>query len=61
MEKDGQAAQESVVQQKVDISAVHRGERVLETGRLDGAIKDALEDDEVREALELLHDRAKRP
>ena len=53
MDKDGQAAQKSAAEQKVERRAPDRGERVAETELVDRAIKDAVEDDEVREALNL--------
>ena len=51
--KSGQAAQESAAKQEAERPAPHRGGRVVETEPVDRAIKDAVEDDEVREALNL--------
>ncbi|MFK4506596.1 hypothetical protein ACVIW2_000422 [Bradyrhizobium huanghuaihaiense] len=45
MDDDRQVAQESVATQKVEVPAPNRGESTLETGWLNRAIKDALEDD----------------
>lgn len=57
MEKDGQAAKKIAAERKAAVPAPDRDALVdapvLETGPADRAIKDALEDDEVREALGL--------
>lgn len=59
MSKDDQSAQGRIAKHKPEVPAPDRG-RVLETRQADRAIEDALEDDEVREALKL-HHRSKRP
>ncbi|TQF33578.1 hypothetical protein [Bradyrhizobium sp. UNPA324] len=53
MDKDSQAAKKSMAERKaeVPVPVPDRNSRLLETGPADRAIKDALEDDEVREAL----------
>jgi hypothetical protein len=51
MDKDGQAAKKSMAGRKAEVPVSDRNSRLLETGPADRAIKDALEDDEVREAL----------
>ncbi|UVO34477.1 hypothetical protein KUL72_23635 [Bradyrhizobium arachidis] len=53
MDKDGQAAQQSAVKQRSEVAAPDRGKPVVETGLADRAIRDAVEDDAVREALNL--------
>ncbi|MDA9432307.1 hypothetical protein XH88_11105 [Bradyrhizobium sp. CCBAU 51627] len=53
MDKDGQAAQQSSVRRRAEAPAPDRGERLVETGLADRTIRDAVEDDEVREALNL--------
>lgn len=60
MDDDRQVAQESVATQKVEVLASNRGEPALEARWLNRAIKDALEDDEVREALNR-HSQGKHP
>ncbi|WP_454649761.1 hypothetical protein [Bradyrhizobium liaoningense] len=64
MDKDGQAAKKSVAERKAEVPASDRDApvdaAVLETRQADRAIKDALEDDEVRQALGV-HRRDKRP
>ncbi|MDA9420682.1 MULTISPECIES: hypothetical protein [Bradyrhizobium] len=64
MDKDGQAAKKSAAERKAAVPAPDRDASVdapvLETRPADRAIKDALEDDEVREALGLYR-RDKRP
>ncbi|MDN5001321.1 hypothetical protein ACFQZO_10540 [Bradyrhizobium sp. GCM10027634] len=60
MDKDGQAAQERATKQKEERLAPDRGKPAVEAGRLDRALKNALEDDEVREALNL-HGQGRRP
>ncbi|WP_448042095.1 hypothetical protein [Bradyrhizobium liaoningense] len=63
MDKDGQAAKKSVARRKADAPGRDRDAPVdapvLETRPADRAIKDALEDDEVRQALGI-HRRDKR-
>ncbi|RXH29371.1 hypothetical protein XH99_02255 [Bradyrhizobium nanningense] len=51
MDKDSQAAKKSMAERKAEVPVPDRNSRLLETGPADRAIKDALEDDEVREAL----------
>jgi len=53
MGKNGQAAQESTAVPTEGMPAPDRGKRAVETSRPDPALKNALEDDEVREALKL--------
>ncbi|MBR0955839.1 hypothetical protein [Bradyrhizobium japonicum] len=57
MDKDAQAAKKSVAERKAEVPVPDRDAPVdapvPETGPADRAIKDALEDDEVREALGL--------
>ena len=53
MDKNAQEAHQSAVKQKAEVPAPDRGERVVESRLVDRAIKDAVEDDEVREALNL--------
>ncbi|MDX3968945.1 MAG: hypothetical protein QHD01_20435 [Bradyrhizobium sp.] len=64
MDKDGQAAKKSVARRKAEAPGPDRDAPVdapvLETRPADRAIKDALEDDEVRQALGV-HRRDKRP
>ena len=60
MSKDDQIAQPRVATHEPKMPAPDRGLGVLETKRADRAIKDSLEDDEVREALKL-HHQGKRP
>ncbi|MBB4369950.1 hypothetical protein GGD63_002743 [Bradyrhizobium sp. cir1] len=60
MDKDRRPPQESAAERKADMRALDRNERAAETGWADRAMKDALEDDEVREALNL-HSRGERP
>jgi hypothetical protein len=60
MDKDGQAAKKSVTERKAEVPAPDRDAPVLETRPADRAIRDALEDDEVRQALGV-HRRNKRP
>ncbi|RQH13578.1 hypothetical protein [Bradyrhizobium sp. RP6] len=60
MDQHGQAAKKSVAERKAEVPAPDRNAPVLETRPADRAIKDALEDDEVRQALGV-HRRDKRP
>lgn len=60
MSKNDQKAQERLAKHEPKVPAPDRGGGVLETKQVDRAIKDALEDDEVRETLRL-HHRDKRP
>ncbi|MBW7971181.1 hypothetical protein [Bradyrhizobium sp. BR 10289] len=60
MDKDRRLPRESATERKADMPTGDRVEGAPETGWADHAIKDALEDDEVREALKL-HRRGKRP
>ncbi|MCG2626699.1 hypothetical protein L6654_08700 [Bradyrhizobium sp. WYCCWR 13023] len=53
MNKNRQTAQESAAEQKPELPASNRDEQVIVTGQEDRAIKEALEDDEVREMLKL--------
>lgn len=55
MSKDDQRAPEGLAKHKPEVPAPDRGVGVLETRQADRAIKDALEDDEVREVLRLHH------
>ncbi|KYK48543.1 hypothetical protein A1D31_02285 [Bradyrhizobium liaoningense] len=58
MDQDGQAAK-SVAERKAELPAPDRNAQIPETGPADRAIRDALEDDEVRQALGV-HRRNKR-
>ncbi|MET4724551.1 hypothetical protein ABIF63_008657 [Bradyrhizobium japonicum] len=60
MSKDDQGAPARIAKHEPELSAPDRGLGALETKQADRAIEDALEDDEVREALRL-HQRGKRP
>jgi hypothetical protein len=60
MSMDDQKAQERSAKHEPKVPASGQGGGVLETKQADQAIKDALEDDEVRETLGL-HRRGKRP
>lgn len=59
MDQDGQAVKKSVAERKAEVPAPDRSAPVLETRPADRAIRDALEDDEVRQALGV-HRRNKR-
>ncbi|WP_407187632.1 hypothetical protein [Bradyrhizobium centrosematis] len=60
MAGNGQPAQAGVTKQTSEIPAPERGEPVADARQADRALRDALEDDEVREALDL-HRRTTRP
>jgi hypothetical protein len=60
MSKDDQRAQVRGAIHGPEVPAPVRGAGVRETKQVERAIQDALEDDEVREALKL-HHRSKRP
>jgi len=60
MNRNRQTAQESVAKQNVELPASHRDEQAVVTGQADRALEEALEDDEVREMLNL-HNRGKHP
>ncbi|MDA9506443.1 hypothetical protein XI09_17740 [Bradyrhizobium sp. CCBAU 11386] len=60
MSKNDQRAQEHLAKHEPKVPAPDRGAGVLERKQADRAIKDALEDDDVREAVRL-HHRGKRP
>ncbi|PJG51232.1 hypothetical protein CVM73_31945 [Bradyrhizobium forestalis] len=55
MDKDAQAAKKSAAERKAEVPVPDRDAPVLKTRPADRALKDALEDDEVREALGLHH------
>ncbi|MBC9881151.1 hypothetical protein G8O24_27865 [Bradyrhizobium sp. INPA01-394B] len=57
MGKDGEAAHESAAVPKEEMLAPDHGKREVETNRSDRTLKNALEDDEVREALKLHRQR----
>lgn len=60
MDRNRQAAQEHAAKQKVEMPASNRGEPAIVIGQVERAIKEALEDDDVREMLSL-HNGGKRP
>ncbi|MEY9230021.1 hypothetical protein ABIF68_009345 [Bradyrhizobium japonicum] len=60
MSKDDQRARAPITKHEPELPAPDRGLGALETKRAGRAIKDALEDDEVRATLRL-HHRDKRP
>lgn len=53
MDRDAQAAKKSVAERKAEVPVPDRDAPVLKTRPADRAIRDALEDDQVREALGL--------
>ncbi|WLA60964.1 hypothetical protein [Bradyrhizobium diazoefficiens] len=55
MSKNDQREQARLVKHEPEVPAPDRGAGVLETRQADRAIKDALEDDEIREGLRLHH------